>query len=224
MRFNFDNELDTLNNELSEMGALVTVAIEQSVQALKTCDTELARSIIKGDQHVNEMEKSIERHCMNLLLRQQPVASDLRLISSALKMITDLERIGDQAADIAEITLTYCQGESANHSFDTLERMGKMTINMVEKSIQAFREGDLALADEVIASDDMVDESFEIIRNKVIEIVRDDEVNYPDKLIDVLMIAKYLERIGDHAQNVAEWVVFSITGHHGKEQHDKLGI
>ena len=221
MRFNFEHELDKLNNDLGEMGELVTVAIKDSLRALIDCDVELAERVIRGDQAVNEMEKSIERHCINLLLRQQPVASDLRLISSALKMITDLERIGDQAADIAEITLMYCDGKPAKQTFDTVERMGAATIEMVQKSLKAFREGDLALADEVIASDDFVDDGFDYVRNRVIKLVRAEEENTldPSKLVDILMIAKYLERIGDHAQNVAEWVVFSITGQHDKAIH-----
>ncbi len=217
MRFNFDTELDQLNHDLGAMGELVTVAIEKSLHSLKTCDTKLAKKVVKGDHKVNEMEKQIERHCINLLLRQQPVASDLRLISSALKMITDLERIGDQAADIAEITLTYCKEAPDLTSFETLDKMGKDTIVMVQKSLQAFREGDLALADEVISLDDAVDQAFDIVRNKIVVMIRDNTYD-PSKMMDILMIAKYLERIGDHAVNVAEWVVYSITGHHANFQ------
>ena len=129
-------------------------------------------------------------------------------------MITDLERIGDQAADIAEITISFCAVQGTELNFEIVEKMGHKTIEMVKKSIQAFREGDMALADEVIMMDDQVDEYFDIIRNRVIDRIRTDGLNDPGKFVDILMIAKYLERIGDHAQNVAEWVVYSITGQH----------
>lgn len=213
VRNRFEEALDKLNNDLAVMGDLVTVAIEKSLTSLKNCDTDLAKQVIKGDHEVNEMEKSIERHCITLLLRQQPVASDLRLISTALKMITDLERIGDQAADIAEITLSYCETSRKENSFETTSKMAEETIRMVKTALKAFRDGDLALADEVIATDDRVDAYFDSIRDQVIQGMQDD-IDEPESLVDVLMIAKYLERIGDHAENVAEWVVFSITGKH----------
>lgn len=213
VRNRFERELDTLNNDLELMGGLVIVAIENSLKSLNQCDLALAKQVIKGDHEVNEMEKTIERHCINLLLRQQPVASDLRLISTALKMITDLERIGDHAADIAEITLTYCQNQHAENTFETTTKMAAETKNMVKTALRAFRDGDLALADEVIATDDIVDEYFDRIRDLVVRSIQSHE-DEPQNLIDILMIAKYLERIGDHAENVAEWVVYSITGKH----------
>lgn len=213
VRNKFERELDTLNNDLDLMGELVTVAIENSLKSLKNCDAELAKQVIKGDHEVNEMEKTIERHCISLLLRQQPVASDLRLISTALKMITDLERIGDQAADIAEITLSYCENNHGENTFETTTKMAEETVRMVKTAVRAFRDGDMSLADEVIAADDLVDDYFDTIRDMVVEGIQND-FDHPQNLIDILMIAKYLERIGDHAENVAEWVVYSITGKH----------
>ncbi len=213
VRNRFERELDQLNNDLDIMGELVIVAIENSLKSLKNCDTELAKQVIKGDHEVNEMEKAIERHCISLLLRQQPVASDLRLISTALKMITDLERIGDQASDIAEITLSYCESAHVENTFETTTKMAEETQWMVKSALRAFRDGDLALADEVIARDDAVDEYFDTISDMVMQGIQNQE-DYPQNLIDILMIAKYLERIGDHAENVAEWVVYSITGRH----------
>lgn len=213
VRNKLERELDKLNNNLDLMGELVTVAIEDSLKSLKHCDTELAKKVIKGDHEVNEMEKAIERQCISLLLRQQPVASDLRLISTALKMITDLERIGDQAADIAEITLSYCENAHSQNTFETTTKMAEETSRMVKTAVRAFRDGDLSLADEVIAADDIVDDYFDDIRDLVVDGIQN-RVDEPQNLIDILMIAKYLERIGDHAENVAEWVVYSITGKH----------
>lgn len=213
VRNRFERELDTLNNNLEQMGEMVSVAIENSLTALTTCDIDLAKSVISGDDAINSMEKTIERQCLNLLMRQQPVASDLRLISTALKMITDLERIGDQAADIAEITLFYCQNKKVDATFETVQAMSHATIAMLRKALRAFRDGDLALADEVIHMDDAVDEGFNRLRDIVVDEIRKQEEN-PQNIMDILMIGKYLERIGDHAQNVAEWVVFSITGQH----------
>lgn len=213
VRNKFERELDKLNNDLDLMGELVTVAIENSLKSLRNCDLLMAKQVIKGDHEVNEMEKAIERHCISLLLRQQPVASDLRLISTALKMITDLERIGDHAADIAEITLAYCESEHARNTFETTTKMAEETIVMVKKALRAFRDGDLSMADEVIRADDKVDDYFASVRDLVVLEIQE-KTESPQNLIDILMIAKYLERIGDHAENVAEWVVYSITGKH----------
>lgn len=212
-RFQFEKDLNKLNNDLANMGEMVTVAIENGLASLVRCDIDLAQSVMDGDARINEMEKSIESHCIKLLLRQQPVASDLLLISSALKMITDLERIGDQAADIAEIAIVYCETKTKDHTYDALREMGLVTMDMVHKAIRAFRDGDLAMADEVIATDDIVDDAFNRIRGMAIDHIKEGDDD-PQNIIDILMIAKYLERIGDHAQNVAEWVVYSITGKH----------
>lgn len=212
MRNRFDKELDTLNNELIEMGNMIETAIENAVKALIDQDINLAMTVVSGDIDIDEKEKNIERRCLKLLLQQHPVASDLRLISSALKMITDMERIGDQAADISEITIRLA-GQKYIKEITHIPQMAQATIKMVKDSIEAFVTGDLSLADGVIQYDDVVDELFNIIKNEVIDLIQKDSRN-GEQAIDFLMIAKYFERIGDHAENVAEWVVFSITGKH----------
>lgn len=215
MRSRFDSQLEKLNNELIEMGGLVECSIENAVTALLHKDKEKASQAIKFDSEVDQKEKEIEHLCLKLLLQQQPVASDLRLISSALKMITDMERIGDQATDISEISLSLVETDYIKH-LDYIPRMGKETIEMVTLSIDAFVNRDLSLAQKVIQQDDVVDELFHQIKNDLIGLIRDDIKN-SQQAIDFLMIAKYLERIGDHATNIAEWVIFSITGKHQED-------
>lgn len=216
MRNRFDRELDSLNNELIEMGALVENAIENATQALINRDGERARAAIQYDMPVDEKEKDIERRCLRLLLQQQPVATDLRLISTALKMITDMERIGDQAADISEITLRLLNEQDLKH-LEHIQQMAQATIRMVRESIDAFVNRDLALAQAVEAYDDVVDDLFTHVKNDLIELIRAD-ANYGEQAVDLLMIAKYFERIGDHATNIAEWVEFSLTGKHKNER------
>lgn len=212
MRSRFDNELEILNNELIEMGSRVERAIEDVTKALINKDKELAKKVKTSDHEINSMEKNIEDRCLRLLLQQQPVAGDLRLISSILKMITDLERIGDQAQDISEITLFIIEQDYIKDLID-LPEMAKITIGMVKNSINAFISKDLELAKKVIAEDDKVDNLFYTIKDELIELIRKD-INNGHQAIDFLMIAKYFERIGDHAENIAEWVIFSITGEH----------
>lgn len=212
MRNRFDRELATLNTELIEMGALIENAIDRAVGALFKQDETLAESAIEFDSEVDRKERDIESRCLKLLLQQQPVARDLRTISSALKMITDMERIGDQAADIAEITHRLKQTDAP--LCDThIKDMSKSTIRMVKESVDAFVARDLALAQKVIAEDDEVDAMFIHVRDELVEMLKKEE-SEPAAVIDVLMIAKYFERIGDHATNIAEWVAFSITGKH----------
>lgn len=212
MRNRFDRELSILNTELIEMGALIENAIDRAVGALFKQDESLAESAIEFDSEVDRKERDIESRCLKLLLQQQPVARDLRTISSALKMITDMERIGDQAADIAEITHRLKQTDAP--LCDThIKEMSKSTIRMVKESVDAFVARDLALAQKVIAEDDEVDDMFVHVRDELIQMLKKEE-SEPAAVIDVLMIAKYFERIGDHATNIAEWVAFSITGRH----------
>ena len=212
MRSHFDNELEILNNELIKMGSLVESKIEDSIKALINRDTALAKEIMTRDDEVDDMEKSIENRCLQLIIRHHPVASDLRLISSILKMITDLERIGDQAADIAEISLLLADQEYIKELRD-IPKMAEATIKMLKNSIDAFVNKSLDLAHEVIAFDDVVDDLFDIVKDDLIDFINRD-IKYGEQAINFIMIAKYLERIGDHAQNIAEWVVFSITGVH----------
>lgn len=212
MRNRFDRELSILNTELIEMGALIENAIDRAVGALFKQDESLAESAIEFDSEIDRKERDIESRCLKLLLQQQPVARDLRMISSALKMITDMERIGDQAADIAEITHRLKQTDAP--LCDThIKDMSKSTIRMVKESVDAFVARDLALAQRVMAEDDEVDDMFTHVRDELIEMLKKEE-GEPSAVVDVLMIAKYFERIGDHATNIAEWVAFSITGRH----------
>ena len=210
MRNRFDTQLIELNNELIAMGALCENAIASSVKALLSEDVKLAASAIRIDQEIDRKEREIESMCLKLLLQQQPVASDLRLISAVLKMITDIERIGDQASDIAEI-VTYLPKISGHNKH--IEEMAQATIKMVTDSLDAFVRRDLTLAWSVIEYDDVVDNLFtECKKDLIAEIANNPE--HGEWVLDILMIAKYLERIGDHATNIAEWVEFSITGMH----------
>lgn len=217
MRNKFDRELDLLNEELIEMGNIIESSIETAVVALINQDAVLASRVVENDKEVNDMEKAIERRCLKLLLQQQPVASDLRLISSALKMITDMERIGDQASDISEITIRLV-GQKYIKNISHIPQMAAATIKMVRQSIDAYVKRDLELVKSVINYDDEVDELFNIVKNEVIDLIRERKDN-GEQAVDFLMIAKYLERIGDHAENIAEWVYYSITGEHYEENY-----
>lgn len=212
MRDKFDKELDLLNEELIEMGNLIEASITAAVNALKEQNIELAKRVIEGDKEVNEMEKTIERRCLKLLLQQQPVAKDFRLISSTLKMITDMERIGDMAADISEISI-HLANEVYLKEIIHIPQMAEATIKMVKESIDSFVRKDLELAKIVIKYDEKVDELFDIIKDELIHHIRTN-MNSTEQAIDFLMIAKYFERIGDHAQNIAEWVYYAIIGEH----------
>lgn len=215
VRERFDKQLDKLNTLLIEMGNAIESAIRLAVEALITQNAELAQSIIEGDREIDEMEREIEAICLKLLLQQQPVASDLRNISSALKIITDMERIGDQAADISEITV-FLSDQKYSKDLVHIPQMANATIKMVKDSIDAYVKKDLDLVMEVIEYDDVVDNLFNVVKDEVIDLVRQ-EAAIGEQAIDFLMIAKYFERIGDHAENISEWVYFSITGQHFKK-------
>ncbi len=212
MRNRFETQLEKLNYELVEMGNLVQKSIQGAVSGLVNKDLTIAEETIEFDAEIDRQEKEIESLCMKLLLQQQPVASDLRLISSALKMITDMERIGDQAADISEITIFLAEAPYIKQ-LDDIPKMANEATLMVVQSIEAFVNKDLLLAEKVIKHDDIVDEYFAKIKMELIDLIRED-VNNSEQATDLLMIAKYLERIGDHATNIAEWVIFAITGRH----------
>jgi phosphate transport system protein len=211
MRNRFDRQLELLNSELTDMGSLCEDAIACAVKALLTNDMELAEKAKKTEVEIDRMERDIEGLCLKLLQQQQPVARDLRLISAALKMITDMERIGDQAADVAEIVSFIDLSQSINHLH--IKEIAEAAIKMVSESINAFVKRDLALADTVIAYDDVVDDLFLKTKNDLISMIAENK-SCGEQALDLLMIAKYLERIADHAVNIAEWVVFSITGKH----------
>ncbi len=214
MRNRFNEQLSQLNTELIVMGALCEEAISKAAKYLIDNDEELKETVFETDRQIDQKERDIENLCMKLLLQQQPVASDLRTISSALKMISDMERIGDQASDIAEIVcfVNKCNIGSKVHIAD----MARATIKMVTDSIDSFVKKDINIAYDVIKHDDIVDGLFLKVKNELISDVRDE--NDAEALIDLLMIAKYFERIGDHAENIAEWVIYSLTGAHKKDK------
>ena len=197
MRNRFDQQLELLNEQLIRMGELCEVAIGKATTALKEGSMEQAQKVIEADEEIDQAETDIERLCLKLLLQQQPVARDLRQISAALKMITDMERIGDQASDIAEII-----------------KMSEAAGKMVRDSVNAYVEKDLELSRKVIKDDDIVDELFEEVKTTLINFIAENKGEQGGEAIDLIMVAKYLERIADHATNIAEWVEFSITGIH----------
>ena len=211
MRNRFDEQLALLKKELIEMGALCEEVIAKASEALTRGDVALAATVAPLDGQIDRKERDIEALCLRLLLQQQPVARDLRKISAALKMITDMERIGDQAEDIAEI-VTFLKGRTGQND-DLLREMARSTIKMVTESVVAFVKHDIMLAEKVVAYDDVVDNYFEQVKDELIARIAEnpDDGEYA---LDLLMIAKYFERIGDHAVNIAEWVMFSVTGVH----------
>lgn len=212
MRNKFDEQLSKLNTELITMGALCEEAISKAAKYLETNNSELQKEVFETDREIDRKERDIESLCMRLLLQQQPVAGDLRTISSALKMISDMERIGDQASDIAEMVCFVNRTDigSKVHIAD----MARATILMVTDSIDSFVKHDMVMAQKVIAHDDIVDGLFLKVKGELISSVKSADGNTAEALIDLLMIAKYFERIGDHAENIAEWVIYSITGSH----------
>jgi phosphate transport system protein len=211
-RTEFDHELEMLHLDLIRMGGLIEDAIDKSIFALEKRDKELARKIIESDKQVDDLERVIETQCLRLLLKQQPVARDLRAISTALKMITDMERIGDHASDIADLTLRFGD-QPFIKSVKHIPLMANIASAMVKDSINAFVKSDTVSSREIIARDDEVDSLFETVKQELVALLTSSP-DYADQAIDFLMIAKYLERIGDHAVNVAEWVIFYMTGEH----------
>ncbi|MDW2797888.1 phosphate signaling complex protein PhoU [Clostridium boliviensis] len=209
-RVNYEHELNLLNDDIKEMGRLVENSIEQCFIAFEDQDFEKAEDIIKGDRTINDLERSIEARCLSIILRQQPVAGDLRVVSSALKVVTDLERIGDHASDIAELILRI-KGEHVYHVVRHIPSMAVAAREMVRSSIEAFIQQDVDTAKEIEKKDDVVDELFGKVKLDVVDLLKQ-SAEHIDQCIDLLMIAKYLERIGDHAVNVCEWTEFSKTG------------
>ena len=216
MRNRFDQQLEKLNVELVTMGALCEDALTYAIKALFDRESDMAERAEEAEKQIDQMEREIEAICMRLLLQQQPVARDLRVISSALKMIGDMERIGDQAADIAEIVKYLDEEEVPN--LGHLREMSDFAAGMVTASINSFVRQDLNLARKVILDDDVVDGYFEKVKEALIGIIAEGD-RAGAFLLDILMIAKYIERIGDHATNIAEWVIYSITGEHPEESN-----
>ncbi len=212
MRNRFDRQLHLLDEQLTHMGELCEGAIANATKALCEGDKKQAKAVIEADEEIDQMEKDIERLCLKLLLQQQPVAKDLRKISAALKMITDMERIGDQTSDIAEIVIS-CNHNTANDIVEISE-MASAASKMVRDSVNAYVSKDLELAKNVMLDDDTVDRYFEDIREQMVSYIKEEKGQNGTEIFDLIMVTKYLERIGDHATNIAEWVEFSITGIH----------
>lgn len=210
MREYFDLELKALNDKLIEMGALVEGAIKNTITIITNGEYDKLETSRMIEEKINKMEREIQSYCLNLLLLQSPVAGDLRTVSAALKMITDLERIGDQAIDIAEMS-TYLKDCENIYSMTHLSEMAERSSNMVTTAIDAFVKKDLKLAKTVATMDDAIDDLFNKVKQEVIDIINANK-ELDQQAIDVLLIAKYFEKIGDHAENIGEWVVFSITG------------
>ena len=211
MRNRFDKQLAQLNTELITMGALCEDAISSVAKYLIDNDESMKANVFEADRQIDQKERYIESMCMKLIPHQQPVARDLRVISAALKMISDMERIGDQASDIAEIA-EYVTNSSMKIQTD-INEMAVAAIKMVTDSIESFVKNDVTIAMEAIKYDDVIDELFVIMKNELIQAIQANEED-AEALVDLLMIAKYFERIGDHAENIAEWVIYSITGKH----------
>ena len=211
MRNKFDSQLEKLNLELITMGALCEDAISASVKGFLDDDDALCQKAVEAEDEINRKERDIESICMKLLREQQPVARDLRVISSALKMISDMERIGDQAYDIAEIA-KFIKNSNVKSKIH-IKDMATAATKMVTDSVDSFVKKDVELARAVMAYDDKVDNLFNCVKDELVQLITEDKAN-GEFCIDLLMIAKYLERIGDHAVNIAEWVEYSITGTH----------
>lgn len=216
MRANFDNKLSELNKKLLSMAAMTEQIIAMSIKSLEEQDTKLARETVEFDAKINEAEREVERICLNLLLQQPVFAEDLRRVSAALKMITDIERVGDQSADIADLNIRLIK-KKQKWDLSDISEMARAATQMVNDAIDAYVNDDENLARKVISSDDKIDELFVKTKDKIIDEIAADKAN-GEKAIDTLMVAKYFERIGDHAVNIAEWVVFSVTGVHKTER------
>ena len=212
MRITYEHELQELKKELKEMARRVENAIDQTFVAFESDNRALAEEIIRGDRNINDMERAIESRCLSLILKRTPVAGDLRMVSTALKVVTDLERIGDHASDIAELILRI-HGKDVYKMLDHLPVMAAKASDMLHDAIEAFIVQDDSMSDEIIKKDDEIDQLFNQTKTDVAEMLKassdDDNI---DNAIDLLMISKYLERIGDHAVNICEWTQFSRTG------------
>ncbi len=212
IRNKYESELRSVFNKLIEMCRDVEEAIERSIEALKNRDDELARTVMEEDKNIDLKEREIEQDCLKILLMEHPVAGDFRDVSAALKMITDLERIADQAADISEISLQFGKEEFIKKP-EHIEMMAKIAINMVKDGVHSYINKDLETARSLDKRDDRVDELFEKVKAELISLIKSDPSN-ADQAILFMMIAKYLERIGDHAVNIGEWAEYAATGQH----------
>jgi phosphate transport system protein len=209
-RLTFEHELMLLRDNLTEMGHLIENAIDNTLKAFENEDEELAKEIIQGDRNINDIEKTIESRCLSLILKQQPVARDLRIVTTALKVVTDMERIGDHAADIAELIIRE-KREPIYNLVKHIPEMGRVSKEMVHDAVVAFTTLDIEMARMIIKKDDVVDDLFDKVKEEVATMLRASN-EHVDQCVDILMIAKYFERIGDHAVNLCEWTEFNETG------------
>ena len=214
MREKYEAELKNLNASIIKMGKMIEVAIENSVVALLGRDTATAKVIATNDAKIDDMEKDIESQCLRLLLQQQPMASDLRIITAALKMITDMERIGDHAADIADLIIELPDFSYSN--MNAIAQIGSEIIKMLNDSVESYINRDFNAAKNVIAHDDVIDELYYAIKKDLVEKIK--KTDQGEQILDYLLIAKYFERIGDHCTNIAEWVIFAVTGERKTER------
>ncbi len=216
MRSKFDEQLRLLNSEMIVMSTMIEDAIKDAIEALFTQNVEKARKIMRDDELVDQEQKKIENICFQLLVQQQPVAKDLRTITAAMKMVTDMERIGDQAADISELTIMMA-GSPYRINGKNIQKMSLETITMLIHAVEAYVEQDIQKAQEVIEHDDIVDDLFVKVKSDLIDLMQKD-TDYEEHAADLLMVNKYLERIGDHATNIAEWVIFSLDDRYVKNE------
>lgn len=216
VRSKYDTELEELKLDLIRMGSMAERAIESTMHALDRCDVELATQVIENDDAVDNLARHIESRSLKLIMRQQPVAKDLRSVSAALKMITDLERICDQAADIADITTILCRSGKVEQPA-LIRQMGVLAMEMVSLAVDSFVKNSVDIAQKVMRMDDKQDKLFDTVKHELLDIVMQDR-NHMDRIVDFLLIAKYLERISDHAENIADWTEFSVTGVHKSER------
>lgn len=208
MRNRYEKQLENLNASIQSMGKMIELAIQSSMLSLMGRDKEAAKVVRSNDDEIDDMERDIETQCLKLLLEQQPVASDLRLITSVLKMITDMERIGDHAVDIADLVLNI--PDFKYEKINILEEMSDQILKMIHESVSSYIERDYNKAKNVIIEDDIVDKLYHTIKTDLIEKIK--KTNEGEKILDYLLIAKYIERIGDHTVNIAEWIIFALTG------------
>ena len=211
-RSEFDRELEGLHLDLIRLGGMIEEAIDNAITALVRRDKKLAQNVVDNDRRIDDLDHAIEAKCLSILLRQQPVAQDLRAVSTALKMVTDMERIGDHAADIADISLRF-DGSPFIKKLEHIPLMARIASSMVKEGITAFVKSDVESSRETIRRDDEVDSLFETIKQEIIAILTQKPA-VADQAVDLLMIAKYIERIGDHAVNICGWVIFFVTGEH----------
>lgn len=220
MKNRYDEDFAKLNLDIIRMGAMTEQAIESAMTVLTDRDVNLAKRLIEDDLIVDNMEKQIESKAMQLIMQQHPSQERVRIISSSLKMITDLERICDQAADIAEIAIVLCSYDQC-HPPERIISMGKHAVEMVRMAVDSYVKLDVELADKVIQSDDVQDEFFDLVKNELVDLLIEDRQNV-DRAVDFIQIAKYLERIGDHAENIAEWTCFAKTGVYRKNNRNRI--